>query len=373
MSKPIKHTNKILLVLFNDSLGGAEQYLKMVAEHYLERSYEVVVFFLTKKEAGGWVDLEKYEKFQGIYGASHNRLTGVYALVKYCRKLKKSPPKLTFTSHVHLNGTIGFFRSVGIHKSKFHVARESTSIFTRYGGLKLWLFKMQYRLGYRRIDLLICQSAYMRNQLLKNLPKLESKMKVVVFNNPVNLSKIENSSKEEIDEAKLDSQYIVSAGRLIPEKGFDVLINAFSELKIDIPGLKLLILGEGQLRTPLEAQISSLQLNEDVLMPGFVKNVYPYFKEASVCVVSSRIEGFPNVLLQMMSQNTKVVSTLCAGGIELIKGIHTLKPDDAVELEKSIRQALADRTEGIDQLFKQELQSRNISSFVAKVEEAVEK
>jgi trehalose-6-phosphate synthase len=108
-------------------------------------------------------------------------------------------------------------------------------------------------------------------------------------------------------------------------------------------------------------------LEEDVILPGMVENVYPYFKNARMCVVSSRIEGFPNVLLQMMSQNEKVVSTLCAGDIDKLEGVFTCKPNDEDDLLRAMAACLEADTSENRELFDRELQDRSIDKFIERV------
>jgi glycosyltransferase involved in cell wall biosynthesis len=138
----------------------------------------------------------------------------------------------------------------------------------------------------------------------------------------------------------VSDNYIVSAGRLIPEKGFDILIQAFKKISESVD-CDLVILGEGKERDRLLKLIEELELNGRVLLPGFATNVYPFFTHARICVISSRIEGFPNVLLQMMACNSTVVSTLCAGGIEDIEGIITCGTEEIDELADAVLKALA--------------------------------
>ena len=116
-------------------------------------------------------------------------------------------------------------------------------------------------------------------------------------------------------------EFICAAGRLIPIKGFSLLINAFKPIVEKRKDLKLVILGEGPERDNLQKQIHQLGLEGSVILMGHVANPYVYFKYAKVCVVSSIEEGFPNTLLQMIALNTLVVSTLCAGGIAEIPSI----------------------------------------------------
>jgi glycosyltransferase involved in cell wall biosynthesis len=87
-----------------------------------------------------------------------------------------------------------------------------------------------------------------------------------------------------------------------------------------------------------------------------------------MCVVSSRIEGFPNVLLQEMSQNEKVVSTLCAGDIDRIPGLFTCKPNDEDDLLRAMQECLEADTSGNRALFDEELQGRSIDKFIEQVQ-----
>jgi glycosyltransferase involved in cell wall biosynthesis len=183
----------------------------------------------------------------------------------------------------------------------------------------------------------------------------------------VNFEDSERKSKE-IRPDLASRSYLVAAGRLAPVKGFDILLNAFSMILNDYPNLDLIILGEGSQRASLTTQIRKLKLDTRVEMPGYVQNVYPYFLNAQVCIISSRLEGFPNVLLQMMSQNSRVVCTLSAGGIEKIPGLITCPPEDEAELEKAIRSSLKDTVDHRIE-FSEYLSSRTWDSFYDEIME----
>ena len=247
-------------------------------------------------------------------------------------------------------------------KTKHFVARESTSIFIRFKGIKLWTYKLFYWLGYKQVDLLICQTQVMRDQIIRGFPKIEKYTSVKVLPNPIDYSLITKKEKFKLNE-NLPPEYLVTAGRLIPEKGYDILIEAFSDVKKTFPKLKLIILGEGDLKQELTLLAQTLKIENDVIFWGFVENVYPYFKNARACVVSSRVEGFPNVLLQMMSQNNNVISTTCAGGISDIPGIHIAKTNNVDSLQQSILDALYSKVDN-RKLFDAFLKKRDISTFV---------
>lgn len=357
--------NKQIVILSpNDNLGGAEQYLKMIAEEFLRQGYSVDVFFLKRSESGAWSEI-KDSKIKLHFTKQTREKYGIFSTLWKLVSNRKEEYEYVFTSHVHVNSYVSLLRKFKIIKAKKHIARESTSVFRRFTGLKLRVFKFHYLLNYGNIDLLICQTEYMRNQLIEGIPSLDKKTIVRTIPNPVDIKRLSangSSIKTELE------NYIVSAGRLIPEKGYDILIDAFSIIKQDRKDLKLVILGEGQDRGMLEEKIKLLNLQGEVILKGFVNDVYPWFRGAEACVVSSRIEGFPNVLLQMMSQNNKVVSTLCAGGVEDIKGLVTAETNNVESLHNAITQCLDNDSTPNRALFDKELESRSVEKFLEKVE-----
>ncbi len=106
---------------------------------------------------------------------------------------------------------------------------------------------------------------------------------------------------------------ILGVGELCARKDFTTLIKAFSKVRQSRP-CRLLILGEGRQRSRLEALITQLGLEDDVVMPGFVKNPYAYMAKANLMVLSSNCEGFGNVLAEALAIALPVVSTDCPSG-----------------------------------------------------------
>lgn len=114
--------------------------------------------------------------------------------------------------------------------------------------------------------------------------------------------------------ARHDQPVIVAAGRLRPEKGFDVLIRAFAAVAADYPDWTLRILGEGPERAVLEGLVTTLGIQGRVQFPGFTEDVGAHLSSAGIFVLSSRLEGFPNALLEAMAQGTAVIATRCCNG-----------------------------------------------------------
>lgn len=113
---------------------------------------------------------------------------------------------------------------------------------------------------------------------------------------------------------------LLAVGRLAPEKGFDLLIEAFARLADRHREWDLVILGEGALRADLERRIALHNLGHRIALPGFDAHVRAAMRRADLFVLASRYEGFPNALLEAMAEGTACVSFDCdAGPRELIE------------------------------------------------------
>jgi glycosyltransferase involved in cell wall biosynthesis len=138
----------------------------------------------------------------------------------------------------------------------------------------------------------------------------------------------------------------LAAGRLDPQKGFDELIDAFANVAQSRPGWDLVILGEGPLRADLEQQIRLLNLSDRILMPGRVGNIADWYARASLYVMSSRHEGFPNVLAEAMAHGLPAISYDCdTGPRDIIRhdidGV-LVPPGDTKALADSLADLMAD-------------------------------
>jgi GalNAc-alpha-(1->4)-GalNAc-alpha-(1->3)-diNAcBac-PP-undecaprenol alpha-1,4-N-acetyl-D-galactosaminyltransferase len=107
---------------------------------------------------------------------------------------------------------------------------------------------------------------------------------------------------------------LLAVGRLGYEKGFDVLLRAFGQSGLAEQGIRLTILGEGPERQTLERLSRDLGISGHVDMPGVVSDPERWMAQATVYVLPSRYEGFPNALLEAMAMGCPVIATDCASG-----------------------------------------------------------
>ena len=114
----------------------------------------------------------------------------------------------------------------------------------------------------------------------------------------------------------LDSNKIISVGRLEYQKGFDILLDVFKEVNRLYPLWTLHIYGEGTLREALSDQIKELGLESCVFLEGVTKSIDEKYRESAFCVVSSRFEGFPMTITEAMREGVPCVSFRCPNGPE---------------------------------------------------------
>ena len=184
---------------------------------------------------------------------------------------------------------------------------------------------------YKKSDAIICCSKKISNELKKYIPN--KKDEIYTLYNPYNLKDLQELSKETVKDFNFNCQTIVMHGRLDKVKNYPRLIKAFSIVRKQLPSSKLLIIGEGDMRDKLQMLINHYNLQEDVSMIGFRKNPFAYITRASLYVLSSYSEGFPNALIEGMTFLPAVAVDCKSGPREIMYDSYTGR--DATEIEEA--------------------------------------
>lgn len=184
---------------------------------------------------------------------------------------------------------------------------------------------------YREAHRVVMQTAYARN--VWALPFLPHPQIAVIPN-------ASNLPSDQGEPLRHSRPYFLAAGRLDQQKGFDLLLEAFRSVARQYQEIDLIIAGEGEERANLEQQRAALGLANRVLLPGAVENMTSAMRGALAFVLSSRFEGFPNVLTEAMSLGKAVLAFDCRTGPgELIAhgrdGL-LVKPEHAETLAKAM-------------------------------------
>lgn len=178
------------------------------------------------------------------------------------------------------------------------------------------IFSLLIKFLYGKSYLIVAASEGIKADLVSNFGLPFKTIKVIY--NPLDLEFIAGKSKKALEPQEKvffgQGEVLVTAGRLSRQKGQWHLLRAFAEVKKSRPGVKLVILGDGELREMLGNLVEDLQLVNAVLLAGFRENPFKYVSKADLFVLPSLYEGFPNVLVEAMACKTAVLATDCPSG-----------------------------------------------------------
>jgi glycosyltransferase involved in cell wall biosynthesis len=172
--------------------------------------------------------------------------------------------------------------------------------------------------AYAQADHVIALSKGIADMLLEFVPQVRHRTSVIY--NAGYDHEVERLACEEPSLSTPARSWLLGCGRLTAQKDFSTLLRAFARIKNDFNG-ELWILGEGELRAKLERERATLGLSDRVCLPGFVQNPFTFMARATTFILSSRWEGFGNVITEAMACGTPVIATDCPHGPrEILEG-----------------------------------------------------
>jgi glycosyltransferase involved in cell wall biosynthesis len=296
----------IALIIPTLTGGGAERVIVTLAKHLDRRRFRVTLAVVDTRRA---VLRDQIPDDVAFVDLQARRVR--HALPRVISLVRRIKPDILFSTLGHLNVALAMIRFL-LPATVRTVARETTVVSCSLDLQKHRTFwRTLYRTFYRRHDEVICQSRYMRDDLVRNFQFPESKTRVI--NNPVDVERVRTLSAEPAPIAKLPGGVrLVAAGRLDVEKGFDLLIDALALL--NRPEVHLTLLGEGVLAEELKQRARARGVADRIDFVGFQANPFAWFAKADAFVLSSRYEGFPNVVLESLACGTPVIATPAPGG-----------------------------------------------------------
>ena len=313
-----KAPGRICLFIHDLTGGGAERSTLDLTVAFRERGYDVDLFVFSadgpyRRDVP--IDIRVIES--GIHG---HKLTTIIALARFVRYLGRYKPDAVISALMTPNLVAILAKLLTRTKARCIVivrdVRDVSKQFESagYGSATRSIIRWMLIQLARHADKIVAVSDGLADCVRNNWPC--PREKVIRIYNPVYSERIAAKCREKVDEEIFDSRSVptvITVGRLDPLKNQAMLIHAIRRIRATRP-VRLVILGDGELRLALQDLASSLGLRDYVHVLGFKSNPFAYISQADVFALSSDLESFSRVLVEAMACGCPVVSTDCPFG-----------------------------------------------------------
>lgn len=344
---------KVLFMIDSLNGGGAERVLINILKRMDYTKYQVTVFLIFG---------------EGVYLSSVPQNVKVRSLLKGYNTIKGWHPILRMIYKIYIKLTLGIVKILKGRPIYNHILKEKydveisfiegdTCYFVANSRNKAskkisWIHidlgkrrTMDYTTELRslsRMDKIICVSNGTKKSVLSLYPQLEDKLQVIY--NPIDKEQIIMNASVPIQISK-DKTTIVCVGRLVYQKGYNVLLQAHKELINEGIEHQVIVLGEGNLENELKKQILELNLQESFTLLGYRENPYPYIKAADIYVLPSIFEGFSLSLVEAMVLGKPCIATRCVGPTEILNDEYGLlvEPGEMESLKQSMKKLIENK------------------------------
>lgn len=300
-------TKKIRVLHITQAVGGGvERYLQMLFKYMDKDKFENILICSNKQDLDAYVEL-----VDEIEQTEMSRSIGVHdikAVICVRKLIKKYHPDVLY-AHSSKAGAIARIGNIGLGKK---------CIYNPHG----WAFNMQgskkkqamyviiERILAHLCDKIVCISDAEKESALKNKICKENKLQVIY--NGIDIEKYEKNPVWESRRALNipDDAFVVGmVGRVSTQKAPDVFIRAAKEIKKEIPNAFFVIVGSGELEEEIQVYAQDNNLDDALLITGWVDEPMKYIKQFDVAVLLSRWEGFGLVLAEYMYAKKPIVAT----------------------------------------------------------------
>jgi len=300
---------KILFLVSSMGTGGAERVAASLCSYWAGQGHEIILMptFSGRGECLYQIDSRvRVEYLADRVGTTRktafSRIRRLFALRRFMREFGPHVV-VSFLSNVNVAVLLAGF-GTGI---PIIVSERSYPPRDKLGGVLRFLRSLCYGMA----KCVVAQTQHTAQWISRNCPG----SRTVVIPNPVVWPLADGSPRlAPASYVAADRRILLAAGRLSSEKGFEDLVVAFAVVAPDYPLWDLVIVGEGPERGRLELLCARLGLASRVFLPGRAGNMTEWYERADVAALTSRYEGFPNMLVEAMASGTPVVAMDCLTG-----------------------------------------------------------
>ena len=296
--------------------GGVQRAMLVLSRSFIEHGYGVDLILV---RASGPFLRQVPDKVRLIDLGANRALGALPRLIKY---LQKNNPSILISGQTHINAIAILARWLSKVDTKLIVTEQNDLLqalkIDQNIKEKFRPYIVRYLYPYAENIVAISEGVA---EDLKTISDGKIKQ-IIVINNPIDITDIQQKAEASIQHPWFFQKkipVILAVGRLVKQKDFITLLNAFALVRNKMP-VRLIILGEGEERAVLENLSKNLGISQDVCLPGFADNPFSYMSHADVFVLSSIWEGFANVLAEALACNLAVVATDCRSGPAEILG-----------------------------------------------------
>jgi glycosyltransferase involved in cell wall biosynthesis len=302
---------RLLICIHCMSSGGAERVTANLANYWATKGWDITIVTLTQQNLDFYELLPSVKRISlELAGDPGNSLVGLWQnisrIVALRRVLKEVKPDIALGMMTAVNVVLAF-AALGLPKLRTIGAEHNHPPQKPLGFLWETLRSNTYGLLDAVTALASEGESWIKSNT--NAKRIFVIPNAVTWPLPEHEPKISPSSFHQPER-----QLLLAVGRLHNQKGFDWLIEAFSNLTHKHPNWDLVILGEGSLRSALERQVKESGSEKRIFLPGRVGNLSDWYKSADIYVMSSRYEGFGNTLVEAMAHGLAVLSFDCDTG-----------------------------------------------------------
>ncbi|MGN6704382.1 MAG: glycosyltransferase [Burkholderiaceae bacterium] len=305
----MKNTS-LAVYLPNLAGGGVERMKLILADAFIKKGYDVT-FVLNRAEGELLALLPPSVKVVSL--DARRTLAALPRLVAF---LRREQPDILLSSMGH-NNIVALWAKRLANVRTAVIVSQHNSLSTESVAMGNWqhrLLPTLYRLFCRSADAIVAVSRGVADDMAATIGYPRERISVLY--NPILFHGFEQQAAEPVSHPWFTDgagPVFVGIGRLVPQKDFETLLRAFAQVD-PARRARLILLGEGPQRAALQALAGELGVAERVDLVGFQRNPLPWLRCASAMVMSSRYEGFGNVLVEAMACGTPVISTDCPYG-----------------------------------------------------------